>query len=130
MLTCPACTLGMNACPRCAARSCMEHQPMPGALCNACELTYHESKSALHMNRWFAVGFALPWLFLLGIVDHLPSWSARSGGARAITTGVPMLDVLIMATVAAVFAGKIAMSIRTALHRERFITKTERTLAR
>jgi hypothetical protein len=120
----------MTACPRCAARSCLEHQPMPDQVCNACEVAYHESKSSLRLNTWFAVGFAMPWLFLLGIRDHLPSWSARSGGFRSITTGVPMVDVLIMTTVTAVFVGKIAMGIRTAVHRERFIARTERTLAR
>jgi hypothetical protein len=103
---------------------------MSGSTCNACELAYHESKSALRLNAWFAAGFTMPWLFLLGIHEHLPSWSARSGGARVITTGVPMVDVLLMATVTAVFAGKLAMGIRTALHRERFITAAERTVAR
>lgn len=103
---------------------------MPGAVCNGCELAYCESKSALRLNAWFAVGLAMPWLFLLGIRDHLPSWSARSGGFRAITTGVPMVDVLIMTTITAVFAGKIAMGIRLALHRERFIARPERTPAR
>jgi cation transport ATPase len=130
MRTCPACPLGMTACRRCGARACMEHQPTSGAICNACELAYHESKRTLRLNAWFALGFAMPWVFVLGIHEHLPSWSARSGGFRAITTGVPMIDVLIMATVTAVFAGKIAMVIRTALHRERFITAAERTLAR
>lgn len=102
----------------------MEHQPLPGALCTACELAYQDSKHALPMNRWFALGFALPWIFILGIHEHLPSWSARSGGYRAITTGVPMVDVLIMTAVTAVFAGKIAMGIRGALHRERFMART------
>jgi hypothetical protein len=73
------------------------------------------------MPLWFAAGFAVPWILFLGIYEHLPSWSERSGGARAITTGVPMLDVLIMFTIMAVFAGKGAMGLRAAFHRGKFM---------
>ena len=73
------------------------------------------------MRTWFFVGFALPWLLLVAFHDSLPSWSARSGGHRAITTGVPMFDVLIMVTITAVFAGRAAMAIRGSMHRGAFI---------
>lgn len=124
MFGCTRCPTGHGTCPRCSTRICMEHVPFGGDACAECELAYHESRGDLKMSLWFLVGFALPWIFFAGIYEHLPSWSARSGGARAITTGVPMLDVIIMFTVVAVFAGKAAMGLRVAHHRRAFITTT------
>lgn len=123
MFGCTLCRAGYNACPRCAARLCMEHEPLPGDACGECELAYHAQRSELKLGAWFLLGLALPWVLFAGIYDHLPSWSARSGGARAITTGVPMLDVIIMFSVTAVFLGKAAVGLRSMLHREQFLRR-------
>lgn len=121
MNRCERCPYGSEMCPRCATRFCMEHAMLPGEACNPCELAYHESKSTLKMNLWFVVGFALPWVVFVGILDRLPAWSARSGGIRAITTGIPMLDAIIMFSVMAIIAGKGAMGLRHAFHRNAFM---------
>lgn len=121
MFGCTHCPAGRDVCPRCARRLCGEHVPFGNEVCAECELAYQESRGTLKRWAWFLAGFALPWIFLAGIAKHLPSWSARSGGPRAITTGVPMLDVLIIFTVIAVFAGKAAIGIREAFHRRTFL---------
>src|SRR5688572_28572514 len=98
MFGCTVCPRGQNACPRCSTSLCNEHVPFTGEACAECELEYHEEREGLGLTRWFVGGFALPWAGLAAISDALPDWSARSGGHRAITTGVPMLDILIMTT--------------------------------
>ena len=90
----------------------MEHLPLGGDACEQCEMQYALRRSEIARNGWFVLGFVLPWLFVMAIHDYLPSWSARSGGVRAITTGVPMLDVLIMTGVTAVFMGKAMIGLR------------------
>ena len=121
MYGCTRCPSGQDICPRCHARLCLDHGTLPGDACNECELEYHESRDGLKLNLWFLAGFALPWIVFAGILDKLPSWSARSGGIRAITTGIPMLDCIIMFSVVAVIAGKGAMGLRSAFHRNAFM---------
>ena len=121
MYGCTVCPAGQDICPRCSRRLCMDHAMLPGEACNECELAYHESRGALKLNRWFLLGAALPWVVFAGILEHLPSWSARSGGVRAITTGIPMLDAIIMFAITSVFAGKAAMGLRSAFHRNAFM---------
>jgi len=121
MFGCPNCPVAPVGCPRCSARLCMEHSPLPGEACVPCELAYHESRDKLRLNLWFALGFLVPWGWLFAMRDSLPSWSARSGGVRAITTGIPMLDVLIMFSIIAVFAGKAASGLRSWMHRREFL---------
>ncbi len=104
----------------------MDHGTLPGDACAECELAYHESRDKLKMGLWFVIGFAVPWILFAGVYEHLPSWDARSGGVRAITTGIPMLDVIIMFTVMAVFAGKGAMGLRSAFHRGQFMKLAQR----
>jgi len=121
MFGCTACPRGRNTCPRCATPICDEHVPFAGDACSECELQYHDEREDIRFNGWFAAGFALPWAGLMAIRDVLPEWSARSGGHRAITTGVPMLDVLIMVLIIAVFAGKAAVGLRGVAHRRAFM---------
>lgn len=99
----------------------MEHIPFGGDACAECEVKYQASRDDVQMLPWFLLGFAMPWVVFFGIYEHLPSWSARSGGVRAITTGLPMLDVLIMFTIVAIVAGKTAMGLREAAHRRAFL---------
>ena len=127
MTRCTPCLVGHETCRRCASRLCSEHTPFGGHACADCELAYYESRDTLHIHVWFVIGFALPWLLMALTSDHLPSWSARSGGMRAITTGYPMLDVLIMTTVVAVFAGKGAMGLRQWFHRRSFLARPSRS---
>lgn len=124
MFGCTHCPVGQERCPRCASPLCGEHVPFRGEACAECELAYHEDKDRLHMNRWFLLGFALPWVAFAAAYDLLPSWSERSGGFRAITTGVPMLDVILVCTATAVFAGKGMVGLRAKLHRRSFIGQT------
>jgi hypothetical protein len=121
MFGCTVCPRGQNACPRCSTPLCDEHVPFRREACAECELAYHEERDGLGLNRWFLGGFALPWAGLAAISDTLPEWSMRAGGFRAITTGVPMLDILIMTAVVGVFAGKAAIGIRSWLHRRSFM---------
>jgi hypothetical protein len=121
MFGCTVCPRGTNTCPRCNTSLCNEHVPFAREACAECELQYHDEREEIRFGSWFAAGFALPWAGLLAISDALPSWSARSGGYRAITTGVPMIDILLMTLVIAVFAGKAAMGIRSAVHRRQFM---------
>ncbi|MFN0245828.1 MAG: hypothetical protein ACKV2T_02900 [Kofleriaceae bacterium] len=99
----------------------MDHGTLPGDACGECELAYHEQRDQLRLGWWFVAGLAVPWILFLGIFDHLPSWSARSGGVRAMTTGIPMLDVVIMFSILSGFAGKAAMGLRSACHRNAFM---------
>lgn len=131
MYGCTQCPAGQDICPRCRARLCLDHATLPGNACNACELAYHEERTKQQRAWWFVAGLALPWVLFLGIYEHLPSWSARSGGHRAITTGVPMLDVIIMFSIMSIFAGKAALGLRATFHRGQFMrpkTKTAGTI--
>jgi hypothetical protein len=121
MYGCKQCPAGQDICPRCSARLCMDHGTLPGDACVECELAYHEERGQLMLGWWFVAGLAVPWVLFLGILEHLPSWSARSGGVRAITTGVPMLDVIIMFSILSIFAGKAAIGLRSAFHRGQFM---------
>jgi hypothetical protein len=105
---------------------CDEHVPFAREACAECELRYHEDRERLSLRAWFGAGFAMPWALLTAVSETLPSWSARSGGFRAITTGVPMLDIVIMTGVIAVFAGKAAVAIRSSLHRRAFMRPVSR----
>jgi hypothetical protein len=100
---------------------------LPGNACAECELAYHDERTKQQRAWWFVAGLALPWVFFAGIFEHLPSWSARSGGPRAITTGVPMLDVIIMFSIASVFAGKAALGLRDYVHRGQFMRPKTKT---
>ncbi len=124
MFGCTNCQAGTERCPRCGVRLCGEHLPFAREACAECELAYHDETETLKMNAWFLLGFALPWLVFAAAYDSLPSWSARSGGARAITTGVPMLDIIIMFVVMGVFAGKGVMGLRRWLHRRAFMKRS------
>jgi hypothetical protein len=102
---------------------CAEHTPFGGDACAACELAYFESRDVLRLEVWFLIGFVLPWMLLVALHGHLPSGSARAGGHRAITTGVPLLDVALMAMVAAVLLGTTARGLRIWLHRRAFLKR-------
>ena len=128
MFGCTRCPAGQDRCPRCAARLCIEHVPFGNERCTACEIAFQDSRHSLRLWAWFVVGFYVPWALFVAIYEHLPSWSARSGGVRAITTGVPMLDVVIMFSVMAVFAGKGAMGLRESLHRRSFLAQSAKSL--
>lgn len=121
MIVCRSCPSGHEVCRRCARRLCSEHTPFGGDACADCELAYFESRDGLRSNVWFVVGLALPWMVIAALHEHLPSGSARAGGHRAITTGVPLLDILIMTAVISVFAGKAARRLRIWFHRRTFL---------
>lgn len=126
MFRCTPCLTGPESCRRCTRPLCLEHVPFGGDACQPCEWEYQGRRSVRRERAWFAAGFALPWLVLAQTTDALPSWSARSGGLRAITTGVPMLDVLIAVTATAVFAGKGLIALRGWLLRRTFVSRPVR----
>jgi hypothetical protein len=123
MTRCTACPSSSTTCPRCGVAICADHMAIERDTCVDCALAYYDSVDRLRMHAWFFVGFALPWMLYASVYDQLPSWSARSGGYRAITTGVPALDVLIMFAITAVFAGKAMMGLRKWHHRRSFVTR-------
>ena len=90
--------------------------------CMDCTLAYYASLETVHMNRWFVLGALLPWALYAFVYPQLPSWSARSGGFRAITTGVPALDVVLMFAVVSFFAGKAMITFRRWRHDRMFAT--------
>lgn len=123
MVACSGCRSSVVSCPRCDERMCPDHMAIEGETCSECALAYYEGVDRLHLNVWFLAGFAVPWALYVALFDRLPEWSARSGGFRSITTGVPALDVLIMFVVMAVFAGKAAMGLRRWVHRRMFMAR-------
>jgi hypothetical protein len=102
---------------------CGDHTAIDRNECVDCALAYYDSADKLHMSRWFLAGAAVPWALYALVYSHLPDWSARSGGPRAITTGVPALDVVIMFAITSVFAGKAMMGLRKWAHRRSFVTR-------
>ncbi|HEY5947870.1 MAG TPA: hypothetical protein VIV40_20360 [Kofleriaceae bacterium] len=126
-MACNLCRTSPTRCPRCHTPVCNDHIALYEQSCVDCAIAYYDSRDRLHVGAWFALGFGALWLLYAAVYDQLPSWSARSGGFRAITTGVPALDVVIMFTVAAVFAGKAMVGLRRWWHRRTFV---ERALAR
>jgi hypothetical protein len=123
MTPCTNCRISTWHCPRCNAAVCADHLAIDRQECVDCALAYYDSVDKLNLPAWFALGFASLWLVYAAVYAHLPSWSARSGGPRAITTGVPALDVVIMFTIMAVFAGKAAVALRRSWHRKSFMTR-------
>jgi hypothetical protein len=128
MFGCTRCDAGPDRCTRCSARLCLEHIPLGGDACAKCELAYQQSRDRLNRVGFFLLGLALPWVIFAGIWDYLPSWHARSGGIRAITTGIPMLDVIIMFSVTSIIFANGAVGLREAAHRRAFLAS--RTPAR
>ena len=123
MKECTNCRTSTWHCPRCDAPMCADHMATYRQECVDCALAYYDSLDKLHLNVWFALGALVPWAAYIGIFSHLPSWSTRSGGFRAITTGFPALDILIMFTVMSVFAGKAMMGLRKWWHHRSFVTR-------
>jgi hypothetical protein len=123
MSGCTNCRISTWTCPRCSAAICPDHMAMDRQECVDCALAYYDSLDRLHMPVWFAIGALVPWIAYAALYAQLPSWSARSGGPRAITTGVPALDVVIMFTVMSVFAGKAMMRLRKWSHERSFVTR-------
>jgi hypothetical protein len=119
-IDCTSCRASLWTCPQCGSATCPDHLATYSNDCLDCALAYHASADKLHINLWFALGAALPWLVYASVYTQLPGWSARSGGFRALTTGIPALDVLIMFAVTSVFAGKALMGVRRWLHRRSF----------
>jgi hypothetical protein len=125
MASCRACPSGQEVCRRCARRLCIEHTPFGGDACVECEVEYFESRDGLLLEVWFLIGFALPWILLAAMHTSLPSGSMRAGGGRAFTTGVPLLDVAVMAMVAAILLGASVRGLRVWLHRLAFLKPAE-----
>jgi hypothetical protein len=123
MSRCNACTTSTTTCPRCASAMCADHMAAYENTCLDCAVAYYDSLERVRMNVWFAVGALVPWTLYAAVYAHLPSWSERSGGFRAITTGFPALDVVIMFAIVSVFSGKAMMGLRRALHRKSFVTR-------
>lgn len=123
MTGCTNCRISTWHCPRCDAAICADHMAMDRQECVDCALAYYDSLDNLHLNAWFGLGALVPWAAYAALYDHLPSWSARSGGYRAITTGVPALDVVIMFAVMSVFAGKAMIGLRKWQHGRSFVTR-------
>jgi hypothetical protein len=110
-------------CTRCSIAICADHKAIEHDTCIDCAVAYYDDLDRLDLRAWFLGGFMLPWGAYAALYEHLPSWSARSGGYRAITTGVPAFDVLIMFAIIAVFSGKAAMGVRKSVHRRSFVTR-------
>ncbi len=123
MTACTKCRASTWECPRCGNAMCPDHMATYREECIDCALAYYDGLDKLHLNAWFALGALVVWIAYAALYPALPSWSARSGGYRAITTGVPALDVAIMFAVISVFAGKAMMGVRKAIHRRSFVTR-------
>ncbi|HEY5926690.1 MAG TPA: hypothetical protein VIV11_33620 [Kofleriaceae bacterium] len=123
MTRCTACTTSTMTCPRCGNSVCVDHLAIEGDNCLDCAVAYYDSLDKVNLNVWFALGALMPWTLYAAIFSALPSWDARSGGFRAITTGFPALDVIIMFAVMSVFAGKAMMGLRKWFHRKSFVTR-------
>jgi hypothetical protein len=123
MMVCTHCRVSTTICPRCGVSICGDHMAIDRDTCVDCAVAYYDDLDRVHMGAWFVAGFLLPWAAYVALYDYLPSWSARAGGFRAITTGVPALDVVIMFTITAVFAGKAMMGLRKWHHRRSFVTR-------
>lgn len=123
MTACTNCRTSTTTCPRCATPQCSDHTAMYSDTCVDCALAYYDSRERVNMKGWFVAGFMLPWLGYVALLvnDLLPRWDMRSGGHRAITTGFPALDVIIMFTIIAVFAGMGAMRVREHIHKRAFM---------
>ena len=91
--------------------------------CLDCSLAYYDSLEKVHLNVWFVIGALLPWTLYASVYSHLPSWSERSGGFRAITTSFPALDILIMVAVVSWFSGKAMIGLRKWFHHRSFVTR-------
>jgi hypothetical protein len=122
-MECTSCRTSTFTCPRCGAETCADHMALEQDTCIDCALAFYDSQEKLHMKAWFFSGVVLIWGIYIAMLPALPDWSARSGGFRAITTGVPALDVLIMFGFTSVFAGKAMMGLRKWLHRRTFVTR-------
>jgi hypothetical protein len=129
MMTCTACRTSSWSCPRCGDARCADHVATYRQECLDCALAYYASRDTVHMRAWYAVGAALPWLLYASVYSELPSWSERSGGFRAITTGVPALDVVLMFAFVSFFAGKAMVTLRTWWH-DRVFARRELAPAR
>ena len=122
-MECTHCRTSTWTCPRCDAPMCPDHMAIERETCIDCALAYYDSLEKVRMNAWFIAGFLLPWGAYIGMLPDLPSWSERSGGYRAMTTGVPALDVLIIVGFVSVFAGKAMIGLRKWMHRRTFVTR-------
>jgi len=120
---CTSCRTSTVTCPRCAKSICADHMAAYRDECLDCAIAYYDSLEDLHLNVWFMLGALQPWAFYAAIYSHLPIWSERSGGFRAITTGLPALDVVIMFAVMSWFAGKAMVALRKWLHQRSFVTR-------
>ena len=115
---CAACQAGAARCVRCTRALCFDHVSLDGH-CNDCELAYHADRARLRLGGWFALGAAPPIALLAATWSELASMR-MAGGFRAITTGVPLLDGIVVAGVTAVILGRGMVGVRTWLHRRRF----------
>ena len=122
MSECTACSGSPWSCPRCGVGVCSDHMAAYRQECISCALAYYDSLDKVRMNVWFVIGALFPWYLYALIYPSLPSWDARSGGFRAITTGVPALDVLIMFAIVSVFAGKAMITLRKWRHDRTFVS--------
>lgn len=123
MIECTHCRASTIECPRCGTAMCGDHTAIDRMECVDCALAYYDSLDRISMNAWFAAGASLVWIAYAALYPALPSWSARAGGYRALTTGVPALDVLIVFAITSVFAGKAMMGLRKWRHDRSFVTR-------
>ncbi len=108
----------MSRCERCGSALAIDQLSLDHR-CPPCDVAYYESRDRLHTHAWFAAGLVLPWLLFawVAIAVDLPQ---SVGKIRAFSTGVPLLDVAIMTVIVAVFAGRLAVTVRRWFHRRGF----------
>ena len=119
MYRCPGCPSGSESCRRCMRRLCLEHVPLGGDACLDCEIAYQRSREGMQTLPWFLLGALVP-LLVFALLAPTIARFPPSGGVRSITTGIPLLDAMIMTAVLSVFAGKLAIAVRERLHRRAF----------
>ena len=122
MIECTQCRASTIECPRCGTAMCGDHVAIDRLECIDCAVAYYDSLDSIPMNAWFAAGASLVWIAYAALYPALPSWSMRGGGYRALTTGVPALDMLIVFAIMSVFAGKAMMGLRKWRHDRSFVT--------
>lgn len=87
--------------------------------CSTCDVDYFESRDRLNTGVWFGLGFALPWMVAAPVMASVDLPEA-AGRMRAMSTGVPLLDLAVMTTVVAVLCGKGLLGLRRWFHRREF----------
>jgi hypothetical protein len=97
------------------------HASFDDGFCPPCAAAFVLGSERLRPRLWFVLGFALPFSLLVAAAPAMARQPYYGGGYRAITTGIPLLDVSIVTAIVAVLVGKLAVHLRVGRYRRRFL---------